>query len=380
MEWMRISGCILMILTSGYIFMIFWFALPLLLKKKKDKGSYSVPLVTVIIAARNEQENIAGCIATLTQQDYPSDRFEVIVSDDHSTDQTKEIVIQLRDTGKPLMLSLVEAGAADKTGKKPAIERAISLSRGDVILTTDADTARGREWISAMVNEYLANGPKMVLGPVGLTGDRIFQRMQRLEFLGIMGFTAGSVMAGIPLMCNGANLLYEKKGFAEAGGYSGNLKYPSGDDQFLLSRFRKIYGRNAAIFALRREAIVTTPAEATLRGFLNQRMRWVSKSKGYRDAAVLLSGIFTWLLQAALLSAMVAGIWFPWLLQVAAGCFCMKIAADLLLVVPMGVLFGVMKDMWLYVPAQLFQLVYVPLTGVAGLVLPYRWKGRLIKA
>jgi hypothetical protein len=77
---------------------------------------------------------------------------------------------------------------------------------------------------------------------------------------------------------------------------------------------------------------------------------------------------------------MVTGIWFHGLLPAAAGCFFIKIVADLFLVVPVARLFGAMKDLWLYVPAQLFQLVYVPLTGVAGLFLPYRWKGRLIKA
>jgi len=66
-----------------------------------------------------------------------------------------------------------------------------------------------------------------------LQGDgNLLQKLQSLEFLGIMGTTAGSAAMGIPVMCNGANLGYRRAAFIAGGGYSGNLQFGSGDDQF----------------------------------------------------------------------------------------------------------------------------------------------------
>jgi cellulose synthase/poly-beta-1,6-N-acetylglucosamine synthase-like glycosyltransferase len=380
MELLRIVNIVLILLSVMYALMILRFTIPVFRRKKNTPVVGQDPFVTVIIAARNEEKNIGSCLDSIMAQNYPAHRFEIIVSDDHSTDHTRELVSGLRDKDPGKRITLMEAGADSPPGKKAAIERAIKRAAGEFILTTDADTLRGAGWLRSMADGLSSGGVKMVAGPVMFDGQSIFQQVQRLEFLGVMGLTAGSVLAGSPLMCNGANLLYEKAAFAGTGGFTGNLKFPSGDDQFLLAKFRHDYGREAVAFAFRREAIVATPAEATLLGFLNQRMRWVSKSKGYRDPAVILAGGITWLLQAALLAGLFAAIFHSALLPVTALCLCAKILTDFPLVLRMAVFFGVEKELWLFIPAQLFQLIYVPLAGLFGLVLPYRWKGRLISA
>jgi hypothetical protein len=115
-------------------------------------------------------------------------------------------------------------------------------------------------------------------------------------------------------------------------------------------------------------------------GFLNQRMRWVSKSRGYRDPVVLIAGGLTYLLQTALFAAILGGLFYPPLLLPALTCWGLKVMAEFPMVAGMALFFGRGNELWMYIPAQLFQLLYVPFTGLFGLLLPYRWKGRVIRA
>ena len=109
-------------------------------------------------------------------------------------------------------------------------------------------------------------------------------------------------------------------------------------------------------------------------------MRWVSKSPGYRDPQVIFTGALTFLSTTAILAALMAGVFTTRLLPVALGCLGIKMLVDLLPVLKMATFFEVMEDMWWYIPAQLFQMIYVPLVGFTGWLFPFQWKGRVIKA
>jgi cellulose synthase/poly-beta-1,6-N-acetylglucosamine synthase-like glycosyltransferase len=380
MDLLRNTGLFLLLLTSGYALMILWFTLPLFRKRMRPVPARSLPFVTVVVAARNEEDKIRTCVEGIISQDYPPDRFEVIVSDDHSADRTKAETLEAVSRNPSVRLTFLEASAEYGNGKKPAVERAVRSALGELILTTDADTRRGPGWLRSMAEAYGSAGSKMVLGPIRMEGSDFFQKLQSLEFLGVMGLTAGSAFLDVPLMCNGANFMYEKKGFEEAGGLTGSLRYPSGDDQFLLAAFRKRYGGKAIAFALCNEAVVTTNAERSLSGFMNQRMRWVSKSKGYRDPAVLAAGSLTYLVHAVLLAGILAGLFHPALLVTVLACWALKMVTEFPMVAGMAFFFGRGKELWLYLPAQLLQLIYIPVVGLLGLILPYRWKGRVIRA
>jgi cellulose synthase/poly-beta-1,6-N-acetylglucosamine synthase-like glycosyltransferase len=361
--------------------MILCFTLPLCRKPSTVvTAEDDLPFVSVVVAARNEERNIRNCLESILGQDYPADRFEVIVSDDHSTDRTKAEALLAANANLAVRLTLLDAGAGDGKGKKRAIERAVRAAKGTWILTTDADTGRETGWLRTMATEALAPGTRMVLGPVRIEGVSCFGKLQALEFAGVMGLTAGSAGAGLPLMCNGANLMYRKEDFENAGGLGESLRYSSGDDQFLLEAFRKKFRGKAIRFAMKRSAVISTGAEETLAGFLYQRMRWVSKSRGYRDPVVIAAGALTYLLQVALLLVAIAGSFHPALLLTSLGCWGLKIVAELPLVARTAVFLGIGKSLGYYVPAQLFQLVYVPVAGMAGLILPYRWKDRVISA
>jgi cellulose synthase/poly-beta-1,6-N-acetylglucosamine synthase-like glycosyltransferase len=380
MDPFLIPAWFLIVIAVLYFLMVLVISTQLYPGEVKTELPDPAPFVTVVIAARNEEENIIQCLSDMVLQDYPRDRFEVIVADDHSEDHTVELCRNFIDSHRDCAIKLDSAsGGAD--GKKAALARAIAVSKGELILSTDADTHHKTGWISSMTGTLATGNHQMVLGPVALeSGKGLFCKIQAAEFLGIMGITAGSAALGLPLMCNGANLLYRKAAYEEAGGFSGNMEFASGDDQFLMMVTRKNHGRNSIVFNNQHDSIVLTEASPTLKEFLRQRIRWVSKSRGYSDPVVIASGIVTYLLNALLLAGLIAGCFNASLLYITLFCFGLKAAGDLLVVWPMSAFF---RQRWLilmFLPAQVFQVVYVTFTGLAGLIVPYRWKGRLIRA
>ncbi|TSA30551.1 MAG: glycosyltransferase [Bacteroidetes bacterium] len=343
--------------------------------------SVTEPFVSVIIPVRNEKHQIGSCLQSLIQQDYPSHRFELIISDDFSDDRTEEQVTRFfqEKSFKNWRIQTGDSGKHPEFGKKKAIERAIDIALGTLILTTDADTTHHPGWISSMIKCHLETGAKMILGPVMLAGEsNPFQKMQTLEFLGVMGLTAGFANLGHPLMCNGANLCYEKEVFHEVGGFQGNEQYISGDDQFLLWKVKQRFGGKSIRFPADPDAIVTTPPAADIRSFLRQRLRWISKSRGYRDKLVLLTGAVTYLFQAIIVTGFFLGFLSPLYLYLGVSLFCFKVLADFPLVFSMARFFGKQRLWPWYLPAQLFQVVYVTLSGPLAFLVQSSWKGRKV--
>ncbi|EEI91615.1 glycosyltransferase, group 2 family protein [Sphingobacterium spiritivorum ATCC 33300] len=110
--------------------------------------------VSVLIAARNEEQVIERTINCLLNQDYPKELLEIIVIDDHSTDRTAEIVRLYAVKG----VKLLQMNESDKLNsyKKKAISNAIDIAQGEIIVTTDADCRMGRHWLSTVVG-FLRN-------------------------------------------------------------------------------------------------------------------------------------------------------------------------------------------------------------------------------
>jgi cellulose synthase/poly-beta-1,6-N-acetylglucosamine synthase-like glycosyltransferase len=191
-----------------------------------------------------------------------------------------------------------------------------------------------------------------------------------------MGTTAGSAALGYPVMCNGANLAYRRTAFFQTGGFRDNIRHASGDDQFMMSAIRKQFGKRSLVFNADPLSRVSTEPEATAGGFLNQRLRWVSKSIGYRDPVVIFAGIVTWLTHLLLLTGIFLGFSFPYLFRLSLFIWFAKILVEYPMVWIMTRFFNKQKLRGYYFIAQAFQLFYVPLAVLLGLLVPYRWKGR----
>ncbi|MDP1620893.1 MAG: glycosyltransferase [Bacteroidales bacterium] len=377
----EIYALLLLVMISIFGFIISAYTIGLIRTRKHKRLQINHPegVTTVIIPVRNESGNIIRILEEMHGQDFPVSQLEIIVTDDHSGDDTMSQVtlFAIKHPGFPLHIVHAVQSGINTAGKKRAIERAVAVAKGDILLFTDADTIRGPGWISSMVYCFGTPGVEMVLGPVYFFREKnLLQRIQSLEFLGLMGATAGSAALGYPVMCNGANLAYRRDAFLQSGGFRGNLKYSSGDDQFMMSAVRKHYGKGSLVFNTDPLSMVGTEPEATFAGFFNQRLRWVSKSRGYRDPVVILVGGVTYLTHLFLLAGMCLGFFFPKLLIISFLLWLSKIVLEYPMVWIMIRFFGKKDLTSYYFIAQIFQLLYVPIVGVLGLLVPFRWKGR----
>ncbi|MEI8004755.1 MAG: glycosyltransferase [Bacteroidota bacterium] len=395
MSFDLVFGCILWLVAVSYAVMILFITAGLIKNSRAKQGGYRIegylshgqPVqsrtgcdkVSVILPVRNEISVIAGCLDGLAVQDYPPELFEIIVSDDFSEDYTAEKVRHWAGEHPGLKLTLLTGGSniKENQGKKKAIERAVVAADGNIILCTDADTVHGKSWIKSIASAFSRQEVNMVLAPVGFTGEKgVFQKIQVMEFLGIMGITAGSANLGFPLMCNGANLAYRKQAFVETGGFSGNSNFHSGDDQFLMMKFRNLYGGSSVIFLQDKEAITLTVPCKNLNDFMEQRIRWVSKSRGYKDPAVIIAGLLTFGFHFLILAGGIIGIFNPPILLLASLAWFLKILLEYPLVLKMAGFFDKKHLLGYYFVAQAFQFFYSVTVAMAGQFSHYSWKGR----
>ncbi len=343
-------------------------------------GSLPQIKVSIIVAARNEAGNIEVLLKSLSAQDYPSHLLEIIIVDDHSSDSTSLLVGEFMKKNKRTeSFRLLVLGEKDLSGKKAAIDKGILAAKGELILITDADCTAGSSWVSTIASYYTEHRPQMILGPVLMTNrGSLFGKLQSLEFTSLISSAAGSCSAGFPILANGANMAFTRSAYESCGGFSGNMQYPSGDDMFLMMSIKKKFGAKAIQFLLSEEAIVNTPATPGFKAFIQQRLRWVSKSRGYTDPLLVLSSVMVFLANAWLVFTAFVAMLSSEYLQLFLILFSFKILIDLPLMFGYNRFQRSTSLLWLFPFMEILNAVYTLLIGIAGNFGKYEWKGRRV--
>lgn len=302
---------IILIISALYLIFIIAFTFGLYNLKEvfftfKNKNNVKV---SVLIAARNEGKNIDKLLQSLYNQSFSKELFEVIIIDDHSEDNTKLIIEDFIKEHKDFNLKIFNA---EKEGKKLAISQALHLSKNEFIIVTDADCSLNETWIESIVNFYKEKGCKMILAPVLLSpAETFFEKIQVLEHLSLIGSTAGSAAIGFPVMCNGANMAYEKEAALEIEKKRKDFNIPSGDDMFLMEQFVKKYGAKNVKFLLSKSAIVKTKTCKTISEFFRQRRRWVSKTKSYTSWKIISTALVVLFFNLSIISVLISAFFNP---------------------------------------------------------------------
>lgn len=331
---------------------------------------------TVIVPVRNEEKNIPGLFKVLSTLDFPEERFEIIFINDHSEDSTVEVITRfLNQSERSIKISLLHLKTT--YGKKAAVQLAVREAKGDVIVATDADCRMSPLWLKSISNYYEQDSQvEMVFGPVTFhDDDSLFERLQTIEFASLIGTGAASLALGMPNMCNGANISYKKDAFFAVGGYDGNEKLASGDDEFLMHKFHEKFPERV-LFNKCKEGLVTTSPQSSCQHFFQQRKRWASKWRYYSSIQTSLLAIFILMFQLSFITAVGLLVinfdtYYPLLLPIA-----FKVIAEAVF------LFSVMRFMSkrlhpiLFIILQFTYPFYVILFGIAANFGKYRWKGR----
>lgn len=367
---------ILLVLAFAYYLLFLW-RVWRGLGKLYHRAATTGSSVSIVIAARNEESTIGRCLESLLQQDYPSDKFEIIVVDDHSTDRTADIARSFMARERGSKISLVTAsGDSEPIGKPYAIAKGIHISRGDIMLLTDADCIAPRGWIRSMVS-FFEPPVAFVAGPVLETPNTSrFSKLFSLEFLGLITSSAGLIGSGKPIICNGANIAYRKSVFIAVSGFGDGAS--SCDDETLMQRIitRKV---GQVVFNPDHEAAVTTAAPASLHEFWKQRTRWAAKRGRYEDSALVWQLTLLYLFFAIALATAIVAFVEPTLRYVLLPVLLAKMIADLLVLRKGAQELRQKVPLAQFVIAELLHVPYIAVAGLAGQFLSLRWKGRTLE-
>jgi len=384
---------ILLVIFGSYFLLILyyrnaWLAIPDYRGEIQNVGPQTK--ISVIIAARNEEENIAACLGSISQQLYPKELFEVIVVDDHSTDKTAEII-----SNHPLpnlrLISLRDLVADQKLNsyKKKAIEIAIKQATGELIVTTDADCIVPPHWLQTLASFYEQHEPAFIAAPVSVDcSNKFIEFFQGLDFMTLQGITGASVHKKIHSMCNGANMAYTKKAFEEVGGFAGIDNIASGDDMLLMHKIYKRY-REKVMFLKSEDVIVQTQPVNSIKEFFSQRIRWASKAGKYEDKRIFWVLLLVYLVNVSLLVLPVialirnvqfsmfnaqCSIWGVWFLLLV-----IKTLVELIFLYPVAKFFNKHPMLWAFPLMQPFHIIYTVIAGWLGSFGSYSWKERKVK-
>ena len=326
-----------------------------------------VPSVSVVIPARDEEERIGACLESVLANDYPSDRCEVIVVDDGSTDATGAVV---RRYPEVRLIRVEDDPGRAAAHKKHALARGVATAGGRIILTTDADCTVPPGWIRTIAAAF-DEKTGIVTGPVVFKDDgTLFGRIQSLEFLGLVALGAGFVGIGLPHLANSANLAYRRRAFDEIGGYAGLEDVTTGDDEMLLHRMA-YESRWEVATCMSPDAAVATRPCATVGEFFRQRQRWASAHARYPHRRFTVISAFCYLFFVGLATATFAARW-----ELLGAALVLKIVAEASVLWPAARRFGRLRLMPLLPAAQIVHIPYILIVGFAGTLGGYEWKGR----
>ena len=330
--------------------------------------------LSVVIAVRNEAGNIEHLLKQLVNQDYNSKFYEVIIVDDHSTDNTYHLVNHFLKKNTGVKINILHATGE---GKKSALKEGVATSSAKLIVTTDGDCDVKPGWLKSIVTYYNYSGSRLIIGPVIYENEKtLLQKFFSLDFTSLVASGAGSAGAGLPLMGNGANLAFERDIYTDNKANDNSRKFVSGDDVFLIHEITKKYGAKAIGFLRSRNAIVSTLSPKNIGEFFNQRSRWASKATGYRLLWPVIVSLTVFLFNILLFLMLTGSLFFSWLLPVYLLIILTKFIIDMPLVFSFLSFAEKSKLKTLLFFMEFIYPVYIVFVAVASLVFRFNWKGR----
>ena len=373
---MIITGII--IAYYGILMIRFWIGFDRVSEFKFLNATSKVSF-SVIVPFRNESEHLPQLLASIKDLNYPIAHVEFIFVDDDSTDHSVEIINQYTkgvESSVTSNIRLLKNVRTSASPKKDAIQTAIKHATHEWIITTDADCILPKNWLQCY-NAYIQKHDViMIAGPVSYHKETSFlSTLQHIEFHTLQTVTIGSFGIDNAIMCNGANLAYTKSAFSSVNGFQDNNTIASGDDVFL---FEKVYRKDKkkVHFLKSKAALVKTLPEKTWKGFIEQHVRWASKSTHYKSSFAKLVGLLVALGNLGFITTVLLTIFQAFTLQFLLIVFLVKATADILLYLKFNMFFTKEKTPSFYVISS---FVY-PFVSIFILILTifsgYTWKDR----
>jgi len=246
-------------------------------------------------------------------------------------------------------------------------------------VATDADCRMGTKWLSTIISHYEANDLVMISSPVAYFEEHsLFEYMQSLEFMYLIGVGAAFIGNGKASTCNGANFAYRKDVFNEVGGFQGIDNLASGDDELLLQKVAAKYPHRIG-FLKSPDAVVYTHAKPNVKEFMQQRRRWASKSTSYKDKKVVAFVVCIWLFNVTMLLNAALSFYDIAFFELLLVQVALKYVFEFVYLYPITKFFNrtrLISLLILIIPVHVLYMVYI---GTIKKSTRYNWKGRHVR-
>ncbi|WP_242918475.1 glycosyltransferase [Pontibacter liquoris] len=361
-----------MIISVAYFilyFLLFLALLALLLfnRKRYTLSLENTPYISILIAARNEEHTIIRCLQAIEQLRYPKEKIEVLIGDDASTDATRAVVEAfIRDKPNYSCLPITQTVGITR-GKANVLAQLARKATSEFFFYTDADIAVPAYWVQAML-EQLQEGVCVVTGITTTTTERLFDRIQMLDWLYSLGLMQVVSDVGYPVSTMGNNMLLRREAYEQAGGYE-NIAFPITEDVAIFNKVME-HGWKARNIYDRSVLAISTPA-GSFAQFLSQRRRWMRASMHlpfYMVIIFLLHGAYYPVLLPFFIYTSV---------KVALAIFASKLLLQSVFAAICLRRLGLRVPWWLYILFELY-LILSTLILIVLFFLPLKisWKGR----
>ncbi|MDO3693406.1 glycosyltransferase [Wenyingzhuangia sp. chi5] len=359
-----------MIVIILYSLMILLFIVGLIrLPKTEVDQSLHQQRFSILIPFRNEEKSLNNLLKSIQNLEYDSDNFEILLIDDESTDNSVNIIKQWQD--KIPNIKILNNQRVSYSPKKDAIQVGIKATKFDFIITTDADCVLPKNWLYAYNSIIYQKQSLFVAGPIALKTNKNFvEQYQKYDSLSLISVTMGSFGIQQPMMCNAANMGFDKKAYLQMQSHQTNIA--SGDDVFTLENFVKDFPKKVH-YLNTTEALVVTKAENNWKKVIQQRIRWAAKSTHYKSFFTKFIGLIVLITQLFIVFGLMLKPLFTFYLLL------LKIGIDLIIILITNKKLKQKISIQQYVLVGILYPFLNTYIGIKALFGGYNWKGRKFK-
>lgn len=364
---------VLWVLTATYVFFILFLRFGMSKLERWETEHFTANTrFSIIIPFRNEEHNLPTLLKSIAALDYPKDRYELILVDDDSQDESAVVCREFLKVHPDIQAQLL-TGASRASSIMTAIESGIQAANYEYILRIDAHYILPEGHLSAFNAQLLHDKVDMMIGPLAYPILEMREKrgflsdFQSLDLLSLQAATQGSFGVGKPFLCSDVSLCYSKIGYETVKGFSENHKGVGEDNNYLLEKFLKADLRLA--YVKNPAAVVRSPRQDNWKEVLSQRADWVTKTTANKNALGKWIGLLVFLTNIVLvlgIPAMLFNLLEP---QYYAIAFVFKFNADFLLLYPMASFLDMESPMRRYLWCSVFYPFFSSWVGLKSLFL-----------
>ena len=292
------------------ILIFFLYLISILILEKGFKRHVSIresgtPSISIIIPARNEEMNLASCLESIAELDYPAEKHEIILISDRSEDSTGEIMRKFCTSHTNAYYTEINEKPAGITGKANALIKGTEKAKGEYLFFTDSDCVVSVKWIKTML-QYFTKNTGLTAAGVLINNDMnkksLFVKLQEIDW--IMFSLTGSASSGLgkPLSIFGNNFAVRKQTLDESGGFKAAAAHIT-EDYAVMRNILDQTGWKIK-FPFTPENTVKTAPLTNLNQWYNQRKRWAAGAKDRSFLSAFFLGQ-SFLMNSAVLSAFI---------------------------------------------------------------------------